>query len=145
MNLKKIILSGLIAGLLSFIAGSILYMNPLVSDIYATNTFTGSKSMGVFGGTLNWLVLMLLGGLVSTVFLALLYTYTEKGIKIKQTWKKGAFYGFLLWLVTTLPMSYNAWLMYTIPEILIIIETFNGLIGGLVAGITIAVLFEKLR
>jgi hypothetical protein len=145
MKFKKIILSGLIAGLLAFIAGSILYMNPLVSDIYSSNTFIGSKPMDLFGGTMNWLALMMIGGLVSTVFLAFLYSYTEKGIKIKSTWKKGAFFGFLLWLVTTLPASYNAWLMYTIPEILITIELFNGLIGGLVAGITIAILFEKLK
>ncbi len=82
----------------------------------------------------------------STVFVAALYSYTEKGIGIgiKSTWRKGLFFGVLLWLVSTVPTSFYTWLMYTYPEMLIIIETFNGLIGGVVAGIVLAGVYEKL-
>lgn len=146
MNLKKIIISGLVAGLAAFLVGNILYMNPLVSGIYAKySNYPCSKSMDSFGGLGDWLILMFIGGLISTVFLAFLYHYTEKGIGIESTWKKGLFFGFLLWLITKVPTSYYTWLMYTYPNILNIIETFNGLIGGIVAGIVLAVVYEKLK
>lgn len=146
MNLKRVLVSGLVAGFAAFIAGSILYMNPAVSNIYLQNSnYACSKPMDLFGGLGNWLLLMLLGGLVSTIFLAVLYSHTEKGIAIKSVWKKGLFFGILLWLVSEVPSSYYFWLMYTYPNTLIIIETINGLIGRIVAGIVMAVVYEKLK
>jgi len=146
MNWKKIIIAGLIAGIVSFIVGSILYMNPLVSDIYTQHgTWPGAKSMDEFGGLGNWMLLMFAGGLVAGVFIALLYSYTEKAIKIKQTWIKGAFYGFLFWLATGPQNHYNIWLMYQVSDIINIIELFNSLIGSLILGIVLAVVYEKIK
>ncbi len=146
MKTKKILISGLVAGLAAFLVGSVLYMNPLVSSIYSQySNYPCSKPMGLFGGLGNWLLLMMVGGLVSTIFLAILYSYTEKGIGIKSAWKKGLLFGVLLWLVSKVPTSYYTWLMYTYPDILNLIETFNGLIGGIVAGVVLAVVYEKLE
>lgn len=146
MNWKKIIIAGLIAGIVSFIVGSILYMNPLVSDIYAQHgTWPGAKSMDEFGGLGNWMLLMFAGGLIAAVFIALLYSYTEKAIKIKQTWIKGAFYGFLFWLATAPQYHYNVWLMYQVADVINIIELFNSLIGSLVLGITLALVYKKIK
>ena len=84
MNCKKIILAGLAAGIASFIVGSVLYMNPLVADVYAQyGTWPGAKPMDEFRGLGSWMLLMFAGGLVAAVFIAVLYSYTEKGIKIK--------------------------------------------------------------
>ena len=106
MKTKKIIVSGLIAGIVAFIVGSLLYMNPLVSGVYAQySNYPCSKPMDVFGGLINWLFLMLIGGVVSAVFMAFLYAFTEKGIDIKPAWKKGLLFGFLLFLVNKLPTS----------------------------------------
>lgn len=146
MNFKRVLISGLVAGLAAFIVGNILYMNPLVSDIYSQYSSPPcSKPMDSFGGLGIWLSLMLLGGLASTVFLAVLYSYTEKGIAIKPIWKKGLFFGFLLWFITKVPASYYGWLMYTYPDILNLIETINGLVGGLVAGVVLAIVYEKIK
>lgn len=101
--------------------------------------------MGSFGGLAPWLFLMMAGGIASTIFLAILYSYTEKGIGIKSIWKKGLLFGFLLWIGTKVPASYYTWLMYTYPNTLNIIETINGLIGGLIAGIVLAALYEKIK
>ena len=146
MNWKKIIIAGLLAAVMSFAAGSVLYMNPLVSDIYAQHgTWPGAKSMDEFGGLGNWMFLMLLGSLAAGVFIAVLYSYTEKGIKIKPTWKKGAFYGFLFWLATAPQYHYNVWLMYQVADVINIIELFNSLIGSLVLGIFLAAIYEKIK
>ncbi len=145
MNLKNIIISGLFAGLAAFLVGSILYMNPFVSDIYSNSNYPCSKSMELFGELGNWLLLMLFGVLFSTIFLAFLYSYTENGLGIKSIWKKGLVFGVLLWLVSNVPTSYYTWLMYTYPDILNLIEMFNGLIERIVAGIVLAVVYDRLK
>jgi|GEM_PF-1378697 len=146
MNWKKIIIAGLAAGIAAFIVGSILYMNPLVADIYAQyGDWPGAKPMDDFGGLGSWMLLMFAGGLVAAVFIAILYSYTEKGIKIKQAWKKGALYGFIFWLATAPQYHYNIWLMYKIADVINIIELFNSLIGSLVLGIVLAVVYEKVK
>ena len=146
MNIGGVVISGLVAGLAAFLVGNVLYMNPIVSGIYSKySNYPCSKPMDYFGGLGNWLILMLAGGLISTVFLAILYSYTEKGLGIKSTWKKGLFFGVLLWLVYKVPTSYYTWLLYSYPDILNIIETFNGLIGSIVAGVVLAIVYERLN
>jgi len=146
MELKKIIFAGLVAGAASFFVGSILYMNPLVSGLYASFGHSPcSKPMDVFGGVGGFLSLMFAGGLVSAIFLSALYSYTEKSLGIASVWKRGLFFGFLLWLVSKLPASYYSWLLYNYPTTLNLIEAFNGLIGGLVAGVVLALMFERLE
>lgn len=146
MEPKKIVFAGLVAGAASFLVGSLLYMNPLVSGLYASlGQSPCSKSMDVFGGVGGFLSLMFAGGLVSTVFLSVLYAYTEKSLGIASAWKRGLFFGFLFWLVAKVPSSYYTWMLYTYPTALNLIETFNGLVGALVAGIVLALMFERME
>lgn len=60
-------------------------------------------------------------------------------------WKKGLFFGILLWLVSKVPASYYTWLMYTYSNTLNLIETFNGLVGGIVAGVVMAEVYERMK
>jgi hypothetical protein len=73
-------------------------MNLLVSGIYLKYAnYPCSKPMALFGGLGNWLLLMLVGGLTSTILLAVLYSYTEKGIKMNKYLEKGViFWAFAL-------------------------------------------------
>lgn len=144
MDFKKLIVIGLIVGIIAFLVGSVLYMNPWVAEIYAQHAdWPGNQSMDAFGGVINWLFLMMAGGMVSTVFLAFLYHYTEKGIKLSPVWKKGLFFGFLYWLVSTLPQIYNTWLLYSRAVFILQLELVFGLIGSLVAGVLLAILYKK--
>ncbi|MFH1221892.1 MAG: hypothetical protein V1492_02290 [Candidatus Micrarchaeota archaeon] len=145
MDFKKIIVSGLVAGLAAFIVGNLLYLNPLTASLYSASSASYcSKSMDLFGGLMPWLGLMWLGGMISTVFLAVIYSYTEKGLG-GPAWRKGLFFGFLLWLVAGLPNAYNTWLLHSYPDAMILVETINGLIGGLVAGLVLAIVYEKMK
>lgn len=145
MNIKKIVMVGLIAGMASFIVGSILYMNPMVSSIYSASSASYcAKSMELFGGLVPWLGLMWIGGLLSIIMLTMLYSYTEKGL-VGPAWKKGLFFGLLLWLASGLFNGYNTWLLHSYPDIMILIELMNGLIGTLVAGIVMAIAYERIK
>ena len=146
MDFKKIIIAGLAAGIVSFIVGTILYMNPLVADLYAQHgNWPGAKPMDDFGGLGNWMLLMFAGGLVAAVLIGVLYSYTEKAIKIKEAWKKGALFGFLFWLATAPQYHYNVWLMYKVADVINGIELFNSLIASIALGITLAIVYEKLK
>ena len=144
-DLKQALIAGFIAGVAAFVIGSLFYMNPLTSGIYEQHSdWPGLRPMDSLGGGLpGWMALMFAGGLVSTMIVAVFYAYVDKAIQIDAVWRKGAVFGVFLWLVSTLPNAYYTWLMYTYPVALNLIELFNGLIGGLVAGIVIAVVYEK--
>ncbi|NOQ37914.1 DUF1761 family protein [archaeon] len=144
-NLKKALIAGFIAGVAAFVIGSLLYMNPLISGIYEEHgDWPGLRPMDSLGGGLaGWMALMLAGGIVSTMIVAVFYAYVEKAIQIDTVWKKGAVFGVFLWLVSTLPNAYYTWLMYTYPVALNLIEVFNGFVGAIVAGIVIAVVYDR--
>lgn len=144
--MKRILLAGLASGVVSFVVGTVLYMIPGVADLYAASTDTYcAKSMDVFGGLLPWLFLMFLSGVFTTIFLAVLYSYAEKGIPVKGAWRKGLLFGLLIWFIFTLPAAFNTWLLHNYPDEIVAVEAFNGLAGGLAAGLTLAVVYEKVK
>lgn len=132
---KAIIISGLVAGVVAFIIDMVFFLNPLISETY-------SQYIDLIKPT-NYLA-WLFGSLFSTFFLAILYFYTERGIGIKSIWKKGLFFGFLFWLVSSIPISYFIWLKFNYPDI-IIMETINRLIGNIITGILLATIYKKLK
>lgn len=146
MNLKKIILTGLVSGLIAFIVGSILYLNPLVMGYYDEHgEWPGAKTPEMFGGMESWLLLMAVGMIVLTVFTVLLYSYVEKAIDFTPTCKKGAFFGLLLWLTYSIPSTYYTWLMSMYPDILLMIDLAISLPSNIIIGIVIAKLYEKIE
>lgn len=143
MNFKKILKAGIIAGIASFIIGNILYMNPLTAGIYsASSAAYCSKDMNLFGGIVPWIGLMFIGGMLSAIVLAIIYSLAEKEIP-GNALKKGILFGSLFWLASGLPNAYYTWLLHSYPDAMILIEAVNGLIGTLVVGIVIAIIFER--
>ena len=145
MNAKKILIAGIVAGIVGFLLGSILWMNPWIADLYAQHSdWAGYKPMDAFGGTMNWLLLMGIGGIVGIVLLAILYSYFEKSLKM-EAWKKGAFFGFLFWLAASVPAHFNIWLLYTIADIINITELAIGLVVTVITGAVLAIVYEKVK
>jgi len=146
MNIKKIILVGSIAEVAAFLVGNLLYLNPLAASLYSASAAVYcSKPMGLFGGVMPWLLLMFAGGIVSSILLSFLYSFTEKGLDIRPSWKKGVCFGFIFWLVSGLPMAYNTWLLHSYPDAMVVVEAFNGLVGALVAGTVIGIAYERIK
>jgi hypothetical protein len=136
----KVIVSGLVVGIVSFLINIALSINPLFLGIYSeyANLYV-LKPIENFD---NWLF-TLVGSLFTTLFLAVLYSYTEKGFGTKSSWKKGLFFGFLVWLVFRIPVSYYLWLTFDYPYIPNIIGTFNVFINNIFTGILLAILYKK--
>ena len=143
MDFKKIILVGLIAGIASYMVGTILFMNPMAASIYASSAASYcAKPMEPFA---SWLMLMFAGGILSSIFVTVLYSFAEKGIGKKTGWKKGMFFGALFWIAAGLPSAYNTWLLHSYPDAMIALEAFNGLIGALTGGIVMGIAYEKIK
>jgi len=146
MDIKKIVLVGLVAEIVAFLVGNLLYLNPLAAGIYASASASYcSKPMDPFGGIVPWLLLMFAGGIISSILLTLLYSFTEKNLDVKPDWKRGAFFGFLFWLASGLPSAYNTWLLHSYPDAIVLLEAFNGLVGVLIAGAVIGIAYAKIK
>jgi len=145
MGLREVAISGLVAGVVAFILSIAYFMSPFVSDFSAQYAgWTGYKGMESFGGYNNWLIFLLLGNIITLFFAAVLYSYTEAGIDVENIWKKGAFFGFLVFLVSSVPTAYFKWLLYSYSDVLNMVDIVGMLINGVVSGIVLAIVYEKL-
>ena len=136
---KRVLIAGIVAGIVSFLVSTALFFTPMVSEIYDAFPTGTTKEMVLFGSSMNWLAAMLLGGVVFTVFIAALYAYAEKALPAKAPWKKGLCFGFLLWLVTTIPAAFTTFMVRVYPEALIPVEAAIGLISALITGMVLAI------
>ncbi len=143
MDFKKIILVGLIAGIASYMVGTILFMNPMAASIYASSA--ASYCAKPMDPLVPWLLMMFAGGIISSILMTVIYSFAEKSINKKPGWKKGMFFGALFWIAAGLPAAYNTWLLHSYPDAMIALEAFNGLIGALTAGIVMGIAYEKIK
>jgi hypothetical protein len=144
-NAKRVLIAGIAAGIVSFIVSTALFFMPFVSEVYNAFPTEGAKEMVLFGSSLNWLIVMLLGSLALTVFVAALYAYAEKGLPAKTVYSKGLCFGLLLWLVTILPDTFSTFMVRVYPTPLITMEAGIGLISSLITGLALAIVYNKFK
>jgi len=101
--------------------------------------------MNYLSGTGIWLSLVLIADWLSAILLAVLYSYMRKGLSKISKWKRGLFFGFLFWLVFSVPTSYNTWFLYEYPNMPDIIEILSGLLVNIVSGAVLAIAYEEYR
>ena len=127
------------------IIGNLLYLNPIVSGIYAQyEGHHSSKPIEYFGGTNNWIALMAVFGIIHGAIVIILYLLLYKGIP-GTGWRRGLIFGLMCWIIGTVPEAFNQWMLFDYPAILIKIPLINGFIGWAVFGILISVLFQKFK
>ncbi len=143
VNVKKAALWGIVVLLIDMVVGNLLYMNPLVSGIYAQyEGHPSTKPMEAFGGLGNWLALtMTFSIFLVAVFIALYLTLYDE--LPGQGWRKGLFYGLMLGVVKAVPEAFNQWMLFDYPTILIMLQLINTLIGLMIFGTVLAVIFKR--
>ena len=144
-NAKRVLIAGIVAGIVSFLVSTAIFFTPMVSEIYDAFPTEGAKEMVLFGSSMYWLAAMFLSALVFTVFIAALYAYAEKALPVKAPWKKGLCFGFLLWLVTTIPDAFSTFMVRVYPETLLTLEAIIGLISALITGLVLAIVYAKIK
>lgn len=145
INYKKAILWGIVVYIIDAIFGNLLYMNPLVSGIF--NQYGGHpsmKPMEAFGGLANWLLLTMLFGTFLIIMFIALYLMLYKGLPGKG-WKKGLFFGLMIGFIKAVPEAFNQWMIFEYPNILILLQLINTLVGLIFFGILLGFIFDKFK
>jgi hypothetical protein len=146
MKIKRIITSGLIAGSTRFLIGSILYLSSWVPKLYQEYEENfGYRYLNNLSGSGTWLGLILIGDWVLAIFMAILYSYARKGLSGFSKWTRGILFGFSVWLITDVPASYHAWLIYEYPNTAHTIEIFDGFLISIISGVVLVIAYEEWR
>jgi hypothetical protein len=145
INYKKAVLWGIVILIIQMIIGNLLYLNPIVSGIYEKYiNHPSTKSMDYFGGQGNWIFLMALSSIILITLFIVLYLLLYQSIPGKG-WKKGIVFGLMIWIIKAVPEAFNQWMLFDYPAILIIIPLINGLIGMLIFGFLLSLIFDKFK
>ncbi len=87
---------------------------------------------------------MALSSIILITLFIVLYLLFYKSIPGKG-WKKGIVFGLMIWIIKAVPEAFNQWMLFDYPAILIIIPLINGLIGMLIFGFLLSLIFEKFK
>ncbi|HDY87704.1 MAG TPA: hypothetical protein ENH82_06235 [bacterium] len=145
INYKKAILWGIVLYIIDTIVGGVLFMNPIVSSIL--DQYMGHpsmKPMEAVGGEGNWILITMLFNIFLIIIFITLYLILYKGLP-GQGWKKGLFFGVMIALITTVPEAFNQWMIFEYPNILILLQLMNTLVGLIIFGIALGIIFDKFK
>jgi len=134
------LLSGIIAGLTAtivwFVIGAVVYMNPFIAKIYKKYeddpSVKNRKNVKIF--IINTLVFSVL---IQCFLFAFVYLYIEPilpGTIILNT----IYFGLILIIVKIIPRLFDMYVQSKYPNILLIIELINGVIGSFVIAFVFA-------
>ena len=94
--------------------------------------------MEYFGGLGNWLLLTFIFGFFLTIFFIILYIILYKCLPGNNWLKKGLFFGIIIAIIKAVPEAFNQWMIFIYPNILILIQLFNTVLGLILFGIYLA-------
>lgn len=145
INYQKALLWGAIVLIIHMLIGNLFYMNPFVMDIF--QRYEGHptmKSMEVFGGMSNWIILNAGFSVLYIVFLIILYCTIYESIPGKS-WVKGISYGVLIGLIKAVPEAFNQFMVLNYPAELILVQLVIAILGLIIFGILLYVFFNKFK
>lgn len=145
INYKKAIIWGIVVLIIDMIVGNLFYMNPIVMGIF--EQYEGHptmKPMEAFGGMGNWILLNALFSVFLIAIFIALYLLLYESIP-GTGWKKGLSFGLMIGFIKAVPEAFNQWMLFVYPTILIQVQLINTLIGLVIFGILLAVIFEKFK
>ncbi|ODS35275.1 MAG: hypothetical protein A7316_01915 [Candidatus Altiarchaeales archaeon WOR_SM1_86-2] len=136
MNTKRIILSGVVAGIIIFLIGNISYFASM--GLYETQTTDIWKPMKMP----VWMGYLFTGNLMMGLLMAVVYSYLQKALSGNAI-KKGAAFGVLVWLAGSLPQFIGLYLTVAMSDALLLSWIIQYLISNVAAGISIAYLYKE--
>ena len=145
INKKKAFIWGLVAYLINMVVGNLLYMNPIVMELYGQyGDHPSIKPMSAFGGMANWLIT---NSLFSTVFMTaviILFIVLYQSLPGKG-WIKGLSFGFIIILIKAIPEAFNQFMLFVYPIELILIQLINSSISIPIFLIVLALFYSKFK
>jgi hypothetical protein len=133
MEWKKGLISGLVAGIVMIIVGSLFMFIPATSEWYRT-TFPQMVTASAMGA-------MLASTIVTGLVMGMVYSLIRGAIPGEGT-RKGVVYGLIVWFLAGL--MWPIMMMGFAPIHIWVIELISGLVVYLIAGIVLVAVYEKM-
>jgi len=134
-NLNRTILGILAASAVWFIAGGILYMNPIIKKLY--KKAEDSSGVKKWSSTPKYLFIMYLGLLAQCILFSIVFLALRPQLPADPVFE-GIAFGFVLLFVKNFPKFFDTWIQTTYPKKLLAVEIVNGTISGIIIGLTFA-------
>ena len=132
--MKKIIIGGILAGVVMLVVGFIF--GSLSADMYIT------APRGIFK-EMNLTAFVIYDLIVGLIF-AYVYSIIKSSVP-KGGIQKGLIFGLILWAIGTVPGLGITYVTMNIRNKLLLVWLISGLVGYLAAGATIALVDEKVK
>jgi hypothetical protein len=137
MNVKRLILAGIVASVLFLVLDAILGM---------AGGFIGAQ---VFGlpfeqppGIESKMMISPVFELINGFMLAAIYAIIHPSLP-GQGWKKGISYGLIVWGLRVVMWAFSTYMMTDMLPIMIVITVVTGLIEVLILGVVIALIYRE--
>lgn len=135
MNVKRLLVAGIVASVLFLVLDAIFGM---IGGLIGAQVFglpfdqpPGIEAKMTFG---------LIFELINGFMLALIYAIIHSGLP-GQGWKKGISYGLIVWGLRVVMWAFSTYMMTDMPPVLIAITVVTGLIEVLILGVVIAAIY----
>lgn len=139
-NWPGIILAAIVFAIVSLVIHTIgaiatmgFYTDPAYFSLWSTLMMPGPNPPGM-----DFYAYSLAFGFISAVLFSLVYSVVKESIPGKNALQKGSTYGFLLFLVSTVPGTLSMLLLLALPSLLVLEWAVEGLVVFLIGGAVIA-------
>jgi hypothetical protein len=131
----RTIVGGVVASVVWFVVGGVLYMNPFTDRIYKSADNSAVKE---WPSLPKYLGLMFVGGVLAQYTLWAFVFVLVKPVLSGGAFLQGIVFGLILIVTKILPRFFDMWIQTTYPDRKLVIELINGSIGSFVGGLIFA-------
>ena len=126
IDVLQVATAGLLASIVWFILGSVLYVNPWVAKIYKEHE--GAPGLKTWKNQKQYIITMyFIGALIPCLIFALVYAFISPAFS-SNVLTSIICLGLILTGVRVIPRFFDMWIQSTYPDTLLAIEIFNGTI-----------------
>ncbi len=134
----KILLFGLITGLIHFFIMSILYANPLIDKTY--KSFNNHPALKYWVSMKVYIIKMFLGTQIEIYILTAGFLYLRSLFTIPTSWSTAIILASIFSAIRVYPRFWNMWIQTTYPPKLLAIEFINGILSTFTVVISLKLL-----
>lgn len=138
LNIKAILISGIVAGIVIFLTGNLFYY--AFQDVFMQPTGIQYKEMPMP----EWLFELLAVNLVIGIVFAGLYAIFEKVID-KPLWIKGLIFGLSIGIFLSVVTTLTNYILYVIPMSMLVLSFFENIFSLGISGIVLSIVYNKFR
>jgi len=130
--MKKIIIPGLVAGLVMLIVG---FAVTTIVNMVSPNVAAAYQNTAIIRPWSDPLMMaFFLQPFILGIAFAWVWNMTKGLIKDKNPWRKGAIFGLSVWAITGIPGMYATYTTFQVPLLMVLSWLLGGLLQAIVAG-----------